>query len=80
MQTYVDDVLNKMTIDEKIGQLNLVAPGGFTQTGPTVGGKNFKISKQKDQTSPMIPTSARQSICSARFTILKKMVRPRNNF
>lgn len=43
MQTYVDDVLNKMTIDEKIGQLNLVAPGGFTQTGPTVGGKNVKI-------------------------------------
>ncbi|MBS0000711.1 MAG: beta-glucosidase BglX [Cyclobacteriaceae bacterium] len=34
--TFIDGLLNEMTIEEKIGQLNLVAPGGFTQTGPTV--------------------------------------------
>ena len=36
MNAYIDSLMEKMTIGEKIGQLNLVAPGGFTQTGPTV--------------------------------------------
>lgn len=36
MNAFISNVMNQMTIEEKIGQLNLVAPGGFTQTGPTV--------------------------------------------
>jgi beta-glucosidase len=36
MDTYISRLMNNMTIEEKIGQLNLVAPGGFTQTGPIV--------------------------------------------
>ena len=34
MKNFIDDLMGKMSLDEKIGQLNLVAPGGFTQTGP----------------------------------------------
>ncbi len=34
MKSFIDDLMNKMSLDEKIGQLNLVAPGGFTNTGP----------------------------------------------
>lgn len=33
MKSFIDDLMRKMTLDEKIGQLNLVAPGGFAITG-----------------------------------------------
>lgn len=36
MKKFVDDLMKKMTLDEKIGQLNLIAPGGFCNTGPEV--------------------------------------------
>lgn len=36
MNTFVTKLMGQMTIDEKIGQLNLVTPGGFTATGATV--------------------------------------------
>lgn len=36
MTTFIDDLLGRMTLAEKIGQLNLVTPGGFTNTGPVV--------------------------------------------
>ena len=32
----VDDLLVRMTLDEKIGQLNLLTPGDEVLTGPTV--------------------------------------------
>src|SRR6266487_2991705 len=35
MNTYISDLMNKMTLDEKIGQLNLVTPGGAV-TGSVV--------------------------------------------
>lgn len=36
MQTFIDTLIVRMTLAEKIGQLNLVTPGGFTNTGPVV--------------------------------------------
>ena len=36
MKTYVDGLMKKMTLDEKIGQLNLVTPGGGVATGAVV--------------------------------------------
>ena len=35
MNTFISNLMNKMTIDEKIGQLNLVTPGGAV-TGSVV--------------------------------------------
>ena len=34
MKAFIDDLMSRMSLDEKIGQLNLVAPGGFVTTGP----------------------------------------------
>ena len=36
MTTYIDDLMKKMTLDEKIGQLNLLTPGGGVLTGSVV--------------------------------------------
>lgn len=36
MKIFVDDLMKKMTLDEKIGQLNLVTPGDGTLTGSVV--------------------------------------------
>lgn len=36
MKTFVDNLMKKMTIDEKIGQLNLLTPGGGVATGAVV--------------------------------------------
>ena len=36
MDAKVDEVLAKMTIEEKIGQLNLLTPGGGVATGAVV--------------------------------------------
>ena len=36
MKTYVDALMRKMTLDEKIGQLNLLTPGGGIATGAVV--------------------------------------------
>ena len=36
MKTYVDALMKKMTLDEKIGQLNLLTPGGGIATGAVV--------------------------------------------
>jgi beta-glucosidase len=36
MKLYVDGLMKKMTLDEKIGQLNLVTPGGGVATGAVV--------------------------------------------
>ncbi len=36
MKTYVDALMKKMTLDEKIGQLNLLTPGGGVATGAVV--------------------------------------------
>jgi beta-glucosidase len=36
MKKFIDDLMEKMTVEEKIGQLNLIAPGGFCNTGPEV--------------------------------------------
>lgn len=36
MNAFVTRLMGQMTVDEKIGQLNLVTPGGFTATGATV--------------------------------------------
>ncbi|PKK38075.1 beta-glucosidase [Siphonobacter sp. SORGH_AS_0500] len=36
MDAFINKLMGQMTIDEKIGQLNLVTPGGFTATGATV--------------------------------------------
>jgi beta-glucosidase len=33
MQTFIDGLMNRMTLEEKIGQLNLLSEG-FTVTGP----------------------------------------------
>jgi beta-glucosidase len=38
MNAFINDLMNKMTIDEKIGQLNLTTAGGFV-TGSTVNKK-----------------------------------------
>lgn len=46
MKTFVDDLMKKMTLDEKIGQLNLLTPGGGVATGAVVSkGVEEKISK-----------------------------------
>jgi len=36
MKTYIDALMKKMTLDEKIGQLNLLTPGGGIATGAVV--------------------------------------------
>jgi len=36
MKTYVDALMNKMTLEEKIGQLNLITPGSGIPTGAVV--------------------------------------------
>lgn len=36
MKVFVDNLMKKMTIDEKIGQLNLLTPGGGVATGAVV--------------------------------------------
>lgn len=36
MDTFVDDLISKMTVEEKIGQLNLITPGGGIPTGSVV--------------------------------------------
>jgi beta-glucosidase len=36
MDVFVTDLMNRMTPEEKIGQLNLVTPGGYTPTGAIV--------------------------------------------
>jgi beta-glucosidase len=36
MTAFIDSLMERMTLAEKIGQLNLVTPGGFTNTGPVV--------------------------------------------
>ncbi len=36
MKTFVDALMKKMTLDEKIGQLNLLTPGGGVATGAVV--------------------------------------------
>ena len=45
MNTFIDNLMSKMTVDEKIGQLNLPAVG-FDVTGPILSqGVNEKIEK-----------------------------------
>ena len=36
MNSFVNDLMKKMTVDEKIGQLNLLTPGGGIATGSVV--------------------------------------------
>lgn len=36
MKTFIDGLMNKMTLEEKIGQLNLLTPGGGVLTGAVV--------------------------------------------
>jgi len=36
MKTYVDALMKKMTLEEKIGQLNLLTPGSGIPTGAVV--------------------------------------------
>ncbi len=36
MKTFIDGLMKKMTLDEKIGQLNLLTPGGGVATGAVV--------------------------------------------
>ena len=46
MKMYVDALMKKMTLDEKIGQLNLVTPGGGVATGAVVSSDvELKIKK-----------------------------------
>src|ERR1051326_8643272 len=46
MKTFVDSIMKKMTLAEKIGQLNLLTPGGGIATGAVVSsGVESKISK-----------------------------------
>ena len=46
MKLYVDALMKKMTLDEKIGQLNLLTPGGGVATGAVVSkGVEEKIAK-----------------------------------
>lgn len=46
MQTFVSTLLQKMTLEEKIGQLNLLTPGGGVATGAVVSkGVEEKIAK-----------------------------------
>jgi beta-glucosidase len=45
MKTFIDDLMNKMTLEEKIGQLNLVSVG-FDVTGPIVS-KNVEEKIQR---------------------------------
>lgn len=45
MDVFINDLMDKMTIDEKIGQLNLLTPGGGVATGAVVSkGVEEKIS------------------------------------
>ena len=36
MNSFVSNLMSKMTLDEKIGQLNLLTPGGGIATGAVV--------------------------------------------
>ena len=36
MKSYIDNLMSKMTVEDKIGQLNLVTSGGFSPTGPVI--------------------------------------------
>ena len=48
MKTYINALMKKMTLDEKIGQLNLVTPGGGIATGAVVSsGVEQKIKEGK---------------------------------
>ena len=44
MKTFVDALMNKMTLDEKIGQLNLPGAGDIT-----TGGRQVILTLEKDQ-------------------------------
>ena len=46
MRSYVNALMKRMTLEEKIGQLNLLTPGGGVATGSVVSkGVEEKISK-----------------------------------
>ncbi len=46
MDTYISGLMKKMTLEEKLGQLNLLTPGGGVATGAVVSkGVEEKISK-----------------------------------
>ena len=48
MKSFVDNLMKQMTLDEKIGQLNLLTPGGGVATGAVVSkGVEEKISNGK---------------------------------
>ena len=46
MKSFIDALMKKMTLDEKLGQLNLLTPGGGIATGAVVSTDvEIKISK-----------------------------------
>ena len=48
MKSFVDNLMKQMTLDEKIGQLNLLTPGGGVATGSVVSkGVEDKIAKSQ---------------------------------
>ena len=60
MKTYVDALMKKMTLDEKIGQLNLLTPGGGVATGAVVskGCLLYTSPSPRDRTRSRMPSSA----------------------
>ncbi len=36
MKSFIDNLMSKMTVKEKIGQLNLITSGGYSPTGPVI--------------------------------------------
>ena len=66
MNHFVDSLIAKMTIDEKLGQLNLVTP--IAQTGPFAT-KNFKEKVQEGSAGNIYGVSGSPSSVHAKLTL-----------
>ncbi|HDZ04274.1 hypothetical protein LCGC14_0239740 [marine sediment metagenome] len=66
----VEALLNKMTLDEKIGQLNLLTPGGGIATGSVVS-KNVELKIKEGQVGGLFGVSGPEKVRQAQEIAIK---------
>ncbi len=67
---FVEELLEKMTLDEKIGQLNLITPGGGIATGAVVS-KNVEEKLKSGQVGGMFGVAGPEKIKVAQDMVMK---------
>lgn len=67
---FVEDLLKKMTLEEKIGQLNLITPGGGIATGAVVS-KNVEEKLKSGQVGGMFGVAGPEKIKVAQDMVMK---------